>query len=43
MMCIYIHVQEEGHEWGVNAGENPLELAPRRWRIAITQQRMVLL
>ena len=37
-------LQEEGHEWGVNVGGNelqPLEYAPRRWRVALAQHRAV--
>ena len=47
MLCtaiVLIHVQEEDHEWGVNTGGNelqPLEYAPRRWRVALAQQRKV--
>lgn len=38
-------LQEEEHEWGVNVGGNEpqsLEYAPRRWRVALAAQRMVL-
>jgi hypothetical protein len=38
-------IEEEGYEWGVNTKEGglqPLDSAPRRWRVALAQQRTVV-